>query len=152
MILAGAVVSVLIGILTSGSHIASADAFTGKTYADAAATIAEWKSTSVIATVSGSQLSTDECIVVSWSKSIFRDTSGTSRSGEYLLNLNCNRTLASPGHPGGSLMTPEGRQQKKDEVTAGKIAKNPAICESADTAPQWCERICNKTGLCEYEA
>lgn len=149
---AGIVGSALMVLLMHGPSAALADAFTGKTYADAASTIADWNGTPVVATVSGSQLPTDECIVVSWSKSIFRDTSGSSRSGEYLLNLNCNRTLASPGHPGGSLMTPEGRQEKKDEVTAGKIAKNPAICESTDTAPQWCERICNKTGLCEYAA
>ena len=101
--------------------------------------------------MSGSQLTTDECIVVSWSKSIFRDSSGDSRGKDFLLNLNCNRALAAPGHPGGSLMTPEGRQEKKDEASAAQISKNPAICDRSDNHAKWCARVCTKTGLCEFE-
>lgn len=148
----GVVLGVLIALSAFGSSVASADPFAGKTYADAAAKIAEWKATSTVATVSGSQLALPDCIVVSSSKGNFRDSSGDTRGGEYLLNLNCNRTLASPGHPGGSLLTPAGRQEKKDEINAAKIAKNPAVCESTDDAGKWCARICKKTGLCEYEA
>ncbi|MDF2898325.1 MAG: hypothetical protein K0Q46_5111 [Rhodococcus erythropolis] len=141
----------LFALVAFGANVASADPYVGKTYAEASGRIAEQNGTPVVATVSGSQLTTDECIVVSWSKSIFRDSSGDSRRKEFLLNLNCNRALAAPGHPGGSLMTPEGRQSKKDEASAAQITKNPAICDRSDNHAKWCARVCTETGLCEFE-
>ena len=54
-----------------------------------------------------------------------------TRSNEYLLALNCNNHVATPGHPGNSVMTPEGAQAKKDQEAAANINKNPACCETA---------------------
>jgi hypothetical protein len=139
----------LLTLTALGSSPASADPYVGKTYAEAASKISERNGKPVVATVSGSQLSTDKCIVVSWTKSIFRDSSGDSRRREFLLNLNCNRALASPGHPGGSIMTPEGRQGKKDEAAAASITKNPAVCQRSENHAKWCARVCTATGLCE---
>lgn len=147
----GIVFGVALAVAAFGSGVASADRFAGKTYAEAAAKIAEWKGTAVIATVSGSQLDTDDCIVTSSSKSSFRGPSGESRKGEWLLNLDCNRPLASPGHPGNSLMTPEGRQEREDEASASRIAKDPTWCEKSDKNGAYCERLCKKTGLCDFE-
>lgn len=135
-----------------GAGVASADALVGKTYADAASAIAGWKGTPVVATVNGSQLAMDDCIVVNWHKSIFLDSSGrNSRAGEFVLSLDCNRLIAGPGHPGNSAMSTEGRQAKDDEQSASGINKNPAICEASAAAGRWCARICDKTKLCEYQ-
>ncbi len=132
--------------------VAWADPLVGKTYSDAASTIGGWKGTAVIATMSGSQVETDDCVVLSWQKSIFRDASGVGRSGEYLLNLDCNQPLASPGHPGASAMSTQGREAKKDEATAKYIASDSSVCDKDENTVKWCTDLCNKTGLCEYGA
>jgi hypothetical protein len=133
-----------------GSGIAYADALTGQKYSDAKATISKWNGTPVIATVSGDQLETDNCVVTSWHKSRFLDASGRdSRSKEYLVHLNCNNVLASAGHPGNSSMSPEGAGEKRNDEAAANINKNPAWCKQSDENAQYCERICKSTGLCE---
>ena len=143
---------VLVALTAFGSGAASADPYVGKTYAEAAAKISQKSGKPVIATVSGSQLATDECIVISWSRSIFRDSSGEARRREFLLNLDCNRALASPGHPGGSLMTPGGPQRKKDEAFAARVTKNPEICNQSESYAKRCARVCIKNKLCEVKA
>lgn len=142
----------LVALTAFGVSPASADPFVGKTYAEAAATIAKRNGNPVVATMSGSQFATDECIVISWSKSIFRDASGKSRRGEYRLNLDCNRALATPGHPGGSLMSPGGPKAKEDQTFAMKVAQNPEICEKSVYHAKRCARVCPQTKLCEYKA
>ena len=104
-----------------------------------------------VATVNGSQLATDDCIVVGWHKGNFLDASGNHHPKEYLMDLNCNSRLASPGHPGNSLASPTGRAEKHDEVIAAKIAKNPAL-PWCDEHAQRCQQVCESTGMCEYEA
>jgi hypothetical protein len=146
----GAVGAAALSVAMFGAGVASADALTGKTYSDAAAQISEWNGEAVIGTVSGDQLRTDDCIVTSWQKSMFLDSSGdNSRSGEIVVHLNCNTYLATPGHPGNSLMTPQGAQAKKDQRAADTINKNPEYCDESDEIAQWCEKVCNRTGLCE---
>ena len=142
----------VLALAALGTTVASADPYVGTTYAEASGKIAQRNGTPVVATVSGSQLATAECIVVSWSKSIFRDSSGDSRRGEYLLNLNCNRALAAPGHPGGSLMSPGGPKAKEDEIFATKVAQDPGICDKSESHAKRCARVCPQTKLCEYEA
>jgi hypothetical protein len=133
-----------------GSGVASADAFAGKTYSDAAATISGWGGTPVVATVSGDQLVIDDCIVTSWHKSNFLNASGKNdRRAEYLLHLNCNSRLASPGHPGNSSVSEQGLAAKKDQQSAETINKAPKICEKDDKFAAWCKRVCERTKLCE---
>ena len=143
---------VAVSVAAFGSGVASADPLNGKTYSDAVATIQGWgkSATAVISTVSGSQVDTNDCIVTSWHKSIFRDASGVQRSGQYSLNLDCNQHLASPGHPGNSAVSPEGRKAKEDNANAEYVAKNPSICDKDKNTVKWCTDLCNKTGLCEY--
>lgn len=132
-----------------GSGVASADPLAGDTYADAAEKISGWGATPVIYSVVGTGLPTDECIVTSSQQSNFLNSSGTnSRSGEFLVNLNCNRKVASAGHPGNSAMSPEGRAAKKDETNALYVEKHPDVCEKSDGAMTWCENLCKRTGLC----
>jgi hypothetical protein len=139
--------AVLMAVFASG--VASADPYAGQTYADAQAKIGKRNQTAVIATVSGGQLATDDCIVVSSSQSTFLDASGNGPDREVLLNLNCNAAVAAPGKPGNSVMTPQGQQAKKDQKSAANINKNPQLCEKSDEYLAWCERICSRTGLCE---
>jgi len=146
----GAIGAATLSATVFGYGVASADALTGQTYDEASATISGWHGQPVIGTVSGDQLATDNCIVTSWQKSMFLDSSGdNSRPNEYVLHLNCNNLLASPGHPGNSLMTPEGTAAKKDQKAAANISKNPAYCEQSDEIAEWCAKLCKRTGLCE---
>jgi hypothetical protein len=148
---AGIVSGVMLLLAIFGSSVASADAYAGRTYAEAAGKIAENNGKAIIATVTGSQLDTNDCIVVSSHRGIFLDSSGDTRRSEYYLNLNCNQHLASPGHPGNSLSSPAGRQGKHDEALATKIAKDPALPWCTEHAAR-CQQVCKDTGLCDYEA
>ena len=144
-------VSATLAFAVLGPGVASADPLAGDTYADAASKISGWGATPVIYSVVGTGLPTDECIVTSSQQSKFLNSSGgNSRSGEYLVNLNCNRKLASAGHPGNSAMSPEGREAKKDETNAEYVEKNPAVCEKNDDNAAWCVKLCQRTGLCTF--
>lgn len=147
----GAVVAPILSVTMFGFGIASAaDGLTGSSYGEAAAWISSHNGTPVVGTVSGDQVEKDNCTVVSWHKSMFLDSSGTNtRSGEYVLNLNCNNPLASPGKPGNSAMSPAGVKAKEEQQQAASIEKNPAWCETSDSRMKWCEGVCNRTGLCE---
>lgn len=147
----GAVVAAILSVAVLGSGIAWADALIGQTYDDAAAMISsKWNGKAVIGTVNGDQLQTGDCIVTGWHKSKFLDASGKNRrTDEIVLHLNCNNRLASPGHPGNSSMSPDGVTAKKDEAAAANINKNPQFCKQSDAVMQWCQKVCNRTGLCE---
>ena len=134
-----------------GSGIASAkDPFVGKTYDEAAAVISQRNGTPVVSTVTGDQLSTGDCIVTSWHSSKFLNSGGKNdRAGEFLLSLNCNNDVATPGHPGNSVMSPQGAQGKKDQEAAEVIAKRPGWCHTAEQRLQYCAKLCKRTGLCE---
>lgn len=141
-------VSASLAVAVAG--VASADALTGSTYADAAAYISgTYKSTPVIATVTGDQLDTSDCIVSSWSRSNFSDSSGGRPPNEILLNLNCNAKVAAPGKPGNSLASPAGRTAARDQAAAESISKDPSFCEKDDDTLAYCQRVCKRTGLCE---
>ena len=146
----GVVGAAALSVAMFGSGIASADALTGKKYSDAVAWISQQNGTPVIATVNGDQLATDDCIVTSWNKSIFLDSSGKNGlSQEYRMNLDCNNTVAAPGKPGNSAMTPEGANAKKEQETAASINEDPTWCLENDDNLQSCRKFCKRTGLCE---
>lgn len=148
-----AVVGTVIVWLMLGSGLASAaDPYVGKTYADAAAAISKRNGTAVVATVSGSALAQDDCIVISWAKSNFLDSSGDQRRGEYRLNLNCNNPVATPGHPGNSSTSPAGIKAKVEQKRAASYDKNPAWCHKSENNLKYCIGVCERTGLCEIEA
>ena len=84
----GAVGAAILSVTMLGSGVASADPLIGKTYSDAAAFIAKYNGKPVIGTVSGDQLQTGDCVVTSWHKSMFLDSSGrNARRDEWLLSL-----------------------------------------------------------------
>jgi hypothetical protein len=146
----GAIGAGVLSVAMFGCGVASADALTGKTYDEAAAAISGWNGTPVIATVNGDQLEKGNCIVTSWHTSIFLDTSGdNSRAKNYLLNLNCNNRIASPGNPGNSMMTPDAALAKKEQQAAANINKDPSYCDIDEAHARSCVQICKRTGLCE---
>ncbi|WP_155948760.1 hypothetical protein [Mycobacterium sp. URHB0044] len=141
----------LLSVAVLGSSVASAaDGLTGSSYSEAAAWISSHSGTPVVGTVSGDQVEKGNCIVVSWHKSMFLDSSGdNTRGNDYVLNLNCYNPLASPGQPGNSAMSPAGVKAKEEQKQAASIDKNPAWCETSDSRLKWCQGVCNRTGLCE---
>jgi len=146
----GAAAGALVSVALLGHGVASADPLAGKTYDEAAAAISGWHGKAVIGTVSGNQLEKDDCMVASWQKSTYLNSSGDNlRSNEYVLHLNCNNYVATPGHPGNSVMTPQGSQGKEDREQALSIEKNPEWCQTTDQRLTWCMKICDRTGLCE---
>lgn len=148
----GVVGAALLSVVMLGSGVASAtDPLTGKTFDAASAVISErMHGIAVVATVTGSQLDKSDCIVTSWHRSSFRDPRGrNTRANEYQLALNCNKDVATPGHPGNSVMSPEGAKGKKDQELAATIDRNPAWCETAEPRLEYCRKVCERTGLCE---
>ena len=146
----GSVGAVILSVTMLGSGVASADALTGKSYDDAAGYISGRNGNPVVGTMSGNQVQTGDCIVTSWHMSNFLNSSGENdRRSDYVLNLNCNNPVASPGNPGNSVMSPEGAAAKIEQQTAINISKNPAWCEDSESRMQRCEAICKRTGLCE---
>lgn len=142
----------LLSVMMFGSGVAAAKGpvLIGKTYSDATAVLAKWGATPVIATVSGDQLATDDCIVTNFQKSSFLNAAGkNTRTNEYLLHLNCNNRVAQPGKPGNSAMSEEGEKEKQNQKYAIAISKNPAVCDKSDVNMEWCKKICSETGLCE---
>jgi hypothetical protein len=106
-----------------GSGIASADALVGKTYAQAESAIGEWGAESVVATVVGSRLPQEDCLVTSWHKD-------SNDKGKVLVSLNCNAAYASAGSAGNSAASPEGRAARKAELAAE--------WRGTDEGHQWC--------------
>jgi hypothetical protein len=147
----GAVGAAALSVTVFGSGIASAvDGLTGISYDEAASWISSHNGSPVIGSVSGDQVDKSQCIVTSWHKSNFLNASGRNdRASDYVLNLNCNNPVASPGKPGNSVMSPAGVAAKKDQTSAENISKNPEWCQTTDKRMQWCQNICKRTGLCE---
>lgn len=142
--------AVLLAALTLGTGIAWGDPLVGLKYSDAAGKIAGWNGKAVVATVSGDQLELDDCVVTSWQRSIFLDSTGTNgRKNEFRLHLNCNNGVAAPGKPGNSLSSEAGAKAKKEQQAAANINKHPEYCSKSEAVAQWCANICKRTGLCE---
>jgi hypothetical protein len=138
-----AVVCTAFAILTTagGLSAANADPLIGKTYKDASATVSQWGSTPVIATVFGDRLATDECIVTTWQKSQ-RMIEGNRKSA-VLINLYCNAAVAQAGSSGNSAASAEGKIARENIKTVAWCA----LPEQAGNDN--CATFCSKhDGLC----
>lgn len=146
------VASALIAAVLLGSGTASA-AFSGKTYAVAAASITSNGGKVAIATVIGDQLPTDECIVTGDKKASNLDSSGSSRGYLILLDLNCNRPLAGPGKPGNSAASATGAEAKKvmGWIDAWNKGSGIGSCIGSADKAQWCLAQCDKYGTCSAD-
>lgn len=130
--------------------VASADPYTGQTFADASAHASKVNRVATVATAVGDVLSTSDCIVSHWQESSARDAGGhLIQPRQILLDLNCNAKVATAGKPGNSVATKQGRDQKRDERAAAKINSDPSVCQTSDDQLAYCKRVCKRTGLCE---
>ncbi|ORB47658.1 hypothetical protein BST42_27235 [Mycolicibacterium rhodesiae] len=96
--------------------VASADAYAGETYSDAAGALSGSGMTVVVGGRVGSELPTEECIVTRSQKAPWVKGSNFQQvNNTMLLFLNCNAAVATAGKPGNSAASPEGQQALKDE-------------------------------------
>ncbi len=127
-------------MVTFGTGSANAiNEYAGMTYEKAVAQIQSYGGTAVIATREGSYLPTEKCIV----------SSSRSQGGKALLNLDCNDTSALNGHPGNSVVTPEGKKALQIRQTAKSLNEDYAAAAAAGQE-SYCEKNAeNCIGFCE---
>lgn len=156
-ILAGAVGGAAVVAAVFGAGTAHADnEYAGMTYGKALESIQGWGGTATIASRIGEYLPTEECLVTRSRSGNFLDSSGNGGGGEVLLYLNCTDTKTD-GHPGYSVMTPQGKKAQQTRQTAESINENYAQATAAGEK-SWCEenasqcaQFCEQAGLCSAE-
>jgi hypothetical protein len=93
-----------------GTGIASADDYTGQTYADASKAISGAGKKAVIASRAGDTLTDDDCTVThSQSAPWIKGDDFAPVTDTVLVYLNCNASVATNKDPGNSAGSPEGR-------------------------------------------
>ena len=121
-------------IATTGTGVAAADDYAGKTYADASSALSDAKLKGVIADRVGDTLPNDQCVVTRSEKAPWlQGDKFAPVTDTVLLYLNCNATVASATSPGNSAASPEGRAAiaaakaaaAKDQATAAANQKQP---------------------------
>ncbi|WP_431231586.1 hypothetical protein ACQ856_18680 [Mycolicibacterium psychrotolerans] len=112
--------------------VASADAYAGETYGDAAGALSGSGMTVVVGGRVGSELPTEKCIVTRSQKAPWiKGTNFQQVNNTMLLFLNCNSAVATAGKPGNSAASPEGQQALKDEQAY-------AWKSTTEDGAQWC--------------
>ncbi len=107
--------------------------FAGQTYEKAASVIKNNGLTVVVGSRVGSYLPTEKCLVTG-----SRDTSvGGSR--KIVLYLNCNDASALEGHPGNSVVTPQGKKVQQIIATRKFVNENFAKATAEGSEP-FCEK------------
>lgn len=142
-------------MLSLSGGIAHADAYVGKTYADAAAVAADRNQQVTIVTIVGDVLDQSECMVVSARKATSVSDDNFDHRKGILFGLNCGAKLASHGLPGNSAMSPAGQAQGKLEAKVESINESTI---KANGGPSWCSKnldrcktLCDQSGLCSEE-
>jgi hypothetical protein len=150
----GVLGSAAVAVVLFGSGSASAvDEYKGLTYEQAA----EYTGGSIkIASRVGQYLPTAQCIVTGNRVANSLDSSGNNRGYTVLVDLNCNDTMTA-GHPGYSVMSPQGKEAKALKDTGTDISNNYAQSVEAGQ-PSWCEEngdkcwdYCERSGTCSDE-
>ena len=156
-ILAGALGGAAVAVAVFGAGPASAvNEYVGQTYEKAAASISNGGGTPVIASRVGDYLPTEQCIVTGSRRGNFLDASGNSRGGQVLLSLNCNDTMTA-GHPGYSVMSPQGAKAQQLKELGTTISSDYAKRTAAGKDPycaehyEWCQKQCTAAGNCSAE-
>lgn len=139
---AGCLGAITMSALVVGSPVASADAYAGQTYADAAGAIGGSGMTVVVGGRVGSELPTEQCTVTRSQKAPWvKGDNFQQVNNTMLVFLNCNATLASAGKSGNSAASPEGQQALKDEESynwKGTTEDGAAWCaENMEKHPDW---------------
>jgi hypothetical protein len=110
-VLFGAAAGVAATISVGAGIAAAAPDVVGQTYRDAKSSIQETGAAVIIATRTGGLAETDKCIVTNaWDKPSVTQPRQAPGPDTVWVALNCNAAVASPGSPGNSAASPEGRQ------------------------------------------
>lgn len=117
----GVVACCSLALVNAGQSLADNE-YAGQTYGEASQAIQQSGGTDTIATVVGDQLPTSQCRVTGSRSASSLDAGGNSPGGRVLLDLNCNTDLASPGNPGNSAASPQGRQTQEDQQAQQQAA------------------------------
>lgn len=89
----------------------------GQTYADAKQTIGTAGLNPVIATRVGGRADEDQCIVTNaWFHTTVTQRYEKPEYDEVMLALNCAAAVATPGSPGNSAASPEGREALRSQA------------------------------------
>jgi hypothetical protein len=106
----GAAVGVAATISVGAGIAAAAPDVVGQTYRDAKSNIQATGAAAIIATKTGGLAELDECIVTqAWDKPTVTPPREAPKRAVWVA-LSCNAAIASPGSPGNSAASPEGRQ------------------------------------------
>lgn len=109
-----------VGILATG--MASADDYTGKSFAEAQSALAGVSMKAVIASRSGDTVPDDQCVVTSSQKAAWiKGDNFKPVTDTVLLNLNCSASVATATHAGNSAASMEGQAAIK--AAAAKATK-----------------------------
>ncbi len=129
-------VAALVGAGAAGA----APSVVGMTYDKASEAVQSAGAQAEVSSVTGTALPKGECIVTN---QVIRGELNFGREytpSKVMLSLNCNATLASPGHPGNSAASPQGRsakeEQKKQEWLATPDGQQWCVEALADH-PDW---------------
>ena len=155
----GVAVAVIVASGFLGVGLASGSPpFYGQKYGDASAELTSRGQKAAIATIIGSQLATDDCIVTNAYTSLTLDSSGRPAHRQtYMFDINCNAAFAQPGKPGNSVASPEGKQAKALDDRAVELSKNydtalanglPPWC---DSHADFCKKVYDNSGMCSDE-
>jgi hypothetical protein len=108
--LIGAAAAVAAMISLAAGTAAAAPDVVGQTYKDAKSNIQAAGAAVIIATKTGGLAELDDCIVTqAWDKPSVTQPREAPKN-EVWVALSCNAAVASPGSPGNSAASPEGRQ------------------------------------------
>jgi hypothetical protein len=126
-----------------GAGVASADQdYSGMKYSKALQVLQSMGATAQVSAKVGDRLDEPDCLVTSYTKSAMPAIGFTADgpSQVVLVALDCNGAVATPGNPGYSAASPEGRaviqEQKKLEWMASD--EGQSYCEKAERQhPDW---------------
>ncbi len=134
------------------AYAANEGGYVGQTYGEAAERIQSWGGKAVVTSRAGSYLPTEKCLVTS------SRLPKQQRSGQVLLDLDCNSPVAQAGRAGASVGTAKGQASKSvlDEnarisaaFTEARAAGKESWCESSVNSCRW---ACSRTeGGCSEE-
>ncbi len=137
-----AVGAIAVSMAVFGTGTAAADAYAGKTYADASQALSNAGLKGVVAGQVGDTLPQDQCVVTYSQKAPWiKGDNFKPVSDTVLLYLDCNAAVASAGTPGNSAASPEGQKAKKEqeaEVWRSTTPDGAAWCAQAQKDhPDW---------------
>ncbi|MCX8555751.1 PASTA domain-containing protein [Mycolicibacterium mucogenicum] len=113
----------------------------GKTYAQAQQALSGANVKYEVSSTMGDELQRNDCVVVNQSLRPAQNFGRQNTPAKLLLSLDCTAAIASPGHPGNSAGSPEGRAAK-NELAAEDWRQNTedgqAWCvQNKEEHPKW---------------